>query len=71
MALLNYTYDMILEKYSTHEYTYILKSIAGTILYEFTASNDPEAMRIAQAFMSTWSSVRITMKGDNEQQKRD
>ena len=66
---MTYTYDMILKK--GLGYGYYLETVTGTLFYEFTASNDPEAMRIAQAWMSSWSSVRITMKGDNEQQKRN
>lgn len=66
-AEMNYTYDMILQKYPG--YQYILQSQVGTKVYDFTANNDSEAMRIAQAFMSSWSSVRITLKGEDGQHK--
>ena len=67
---MNYTYDMTLKKHGV--YGYILVAQTGTKVHEFSANNDPEAMRIAQAFMSSWSSVRITLEGDNgQQQKRD
>jgi len=66
---MSYTYDMTLMKHGVYGYT--LMAQTGAKVYEFTANNDPEAMRIAEAFMSSWSSVRITMKGEDEQQKRD
>ena len=63
------TYDMTLKKCGTYGYELIAQT--GAKVYEFTANNDPEAMRIAEAWMSSWSSVRITMESKDEQQKRD
>jgi hypothetical protein len=61
------TYDMILK--NVLGYNYSLESQAGIKMYEFAAHDDSEAMKIAQAYMSSWSSVKITLKDKDGQRK--
>lgn len=69
--MITYTYDMTLKKHGIYGYSLVAQT--GIKVYEFTAHDDPDAMRIAQAWMSSWSSVRITLENisEQQQQKRD
>jgi hypothetical protein len=62
---MSYYYDLILKKDWLNEYGLYKKD--GSKIFTIRADNISSAYKDAEAFMSSWSSVRITTEEENEQ----
>lgn len=64
------TYDLILKKGFAN--TFVLTTKEGFILYKPRAHTLADAMRECEAYMSTWTSVRIRTEEEyDKENKRD
>jgi hypothetical protein len=63
------TFNMILREELPGKYVLIGKN--GIRFYEFRAGTDQQAITHATAYMSTWTSVSITVEKKDESSKKD
>lgn len=63
---MTYTYELILKKFWKNHYA--LYSPKGHKVFDIMANNYTEAYDKALRFMSSWTSVKITVENDDESQ---
>lgn len=61
---MTYTFDLILKKEWRHEYA--LYSLSGNKVFDIRAANMQQAYEEAVRFMSSWSSVRISVEKNED-----
>ena len=63
------TFNMILKEESPGRY--VLVGQNNVRFHEFRAGTDQQALTYANAYMSTWTSVSLTVEKKNEPDKKD